>query len=134
MGRFLVATLVYGSFALQLLLAARGATCVMPDGGVMDSRTASADMAMAGMDMRTDMPVPSGGSDPAPSDAPNPLPCDQPATPASCHIMAPCATSFIAVLPVVPDAMSRTPSIVIVTPALELASRTFPPELPPPRA
>ncbi|MBA3559612.1 MAG: hypothetical protein H0W30_13580 [Gemmatimonadaceae bacterium] len=131
MKRSLVAILLSGSFALQLLAAGSGAACVMPsNGSASGNETASADGRMAGMDMTAD------NTNPLPTDdsVPSQPPCDQPASLAACHIMAPCAGSFMTIPLAAVDAQSVAPSRVVAASALEPSSQTFPPELPPPRA
>ncbi|MGH7719498.1 MAG: hypothetical protein ACREON_11730 [Gemmatimonadaceae bacterium] len=143
MGRSLVATLLSVSFALQLLLAGGGVTCVMTAGGATGGGTTPRADAMpeTGMtDMSIDMSMPTGGAASASSDdsgsstAPDEAPCDQPATPAACVLTAPCAVSFIVVLSAAADAESRSPSRIVTMVSLEPPSHSDPPELPPPRA
>lgn len=134
-----VATLLSLSLGLQLALAAVGVTCVMPSGGETHSATAGmAEMGMAGMDMAgmdmAGMPAGEGTAPSSHSHGPDGAPCDQPGTPEACQIMAPCAGAFIAVAPTRARPVADVPAAVLAVSVATPASRTIPPELPPPRA
>ena len=126
MTRSLVATLLSGVFALQLLLAGAGAACVMPSGSA--GGVAANVAAMVGMDMATS-PI----GDHAPTHDRGSAPCDQPASLATCQAMAPCASAFLVVSPPRGDArvaLAAVPALTVLAPP----SRATAPELPPPRA
>ena len=127
MARPIVALLLFGSLALQLVLAGVGATCVMPGGD--GAQTASADMS--GMDMGG---MPSGEDDPSPGNGPDGSPCDQPGTPQTCQVMAPCAGGFVLAARGGADAAAGVPAAMSTASVAAPASRTIPPEPPPPRA
>lgn len=105
-----VAVLLSGALAFQLLLAGGGVMCV---GGGAEASHASA-------------------ASPAPEDH---VPCDQPpSAPRTCQTMAPCAPGFVFVaLPPVDADVQGGPHIVAAATPMP-ASRTVPPEPPPPRA
>jgi hypothetical protein len=132
--RSLVATLLSGSFALQLLLAGVGSACVMPRGAAHApaSPAAEAQAGMAGMDM-SGAPAADHATTQA-QDHGDGVPCDQPGTSRMCQVMASCAGGFVVgesneqrVAVVVPSAVE---SSIVTAPS----SRTIAPELPPPRA
>ena len=135
----LVATLLSLSLGLQLALAAVGVTCVLPSGGaahVSSAGTSQMDMAgmdMAGMDM-ANMPADDGSEPASHSHGPDGAPCDQPGTPEACQVMAPCAGAFVGVAPSRARALADVPAAVLAVSVATPASRTIPPELPPPRA
>ena len=122
----ILATLVAVSFALQLLLAATGTTCVDAHHGAGHPASAAGDQAMAGMHMGMSMPVD------MPTDE-RQAPCDQPVTPGACQLMGPCSVSFIAISAAELDRHVVEPSDAIGALALAPLSRTVAPELPPPR-
>lgn len=123
----LVALLLSFSFALQLVLARDGTTCVMP-GAEHDGMA----MAMAGqpaVDMSAmDMPL-DVSSDGAPQDS-----CDHESTATACLVMAPCASGFLAIAAPVDDDAGALPEGIVVATIVMPPSRTTPPEPPPPRA
>lgn len=128
MPRSLVATLLSGVFALQLLLGGAGAACVMPSGSASAGDVTANVAAMAGMDMRA-----SPAGDRAPTRNRGSAPCDQPASLATCQGMAPCASAFLIVSPPRGDArvaLAAVPALTVLAPP----SRATAPELPPPRA
>lgn len=138
----LVATLLLCSFALQLVLAGGGATCVMPGGAAhVETSTEGAEMAamdMSGMDMSgmdmTDMSAGESASTPAHGHTPDGTPCDQQTTPAACQVMAPCAGGFVGAARSATEAVAGVPARVEVANVTMPPSRTVPPDLPPPRA
>lgn len=89
---------------------------------------------MAGMG--TPMDMPDHGAPAVPGEIPSDggAPCDQPVTPGDCQVLAPCAGGVFVSAPPNVDSSARIDSRVVARPALALASRTIPPELPPPRA
>ena len=135
----LVATLTLCSLGLQLALAAVGVTCVMPSGEETHSASAGttgmdmAGMEMAGMDM-AGVPAGEGTAPSSHSHGPDGAPCDQPGTPKACQVMAPCAGAFVAVAPSRARSSADIPAAVLAVSVAMPASRTIPPELPPPRA
>jgi hypothetical protein len=128
--RFL-ATLLAASFAVQLLLAGEGSTCVRTRAVVSNG----ADVSMAGMDMSndrrdaTDAPAPS--NDRTHQDD---APCGGTASSPACLVLSACASGFVSVAST--DAV-RERGLSIAVPASNVdtpASRSVAPELPPPRA
>jgi hypothetical protein len=124
----LVALLLTFSFALQLVLARDGTTCVMPaaehDGMTMPMVEQAAP-GMSGMDMAAD------GS---PDGAPQKSSCDHESAATACLVMAPCASGFVAIAAIVDDDAGVLPERIVVATLLMPPSRTTPPEPPPPRA
>lgn len=124
----LVAFVLSFSFALQLVLARDGTTCVMP-GAEHDGMA----MAMAGqpaVDMSAmDMPA-----DVSPDGARQESSCDHESAATACLVMAPCASGFLAIAAPVDDDAGALPERIAVATVVMPPSRTNPPELPPPRA
>jgi hypothetical protein len=133
----LFATLLSFSFALQVVLAGTGSTCVLPSGtaqGVASTAGAGmADMPMPGMDMGAN---PSDDGAPARSHGHDSggAPCDQPGTPAACWVTAPCAGGFVAIAATGDASFAGASAAVVAWTVTMPPSRTTPPELPPPRA
>ena len=129
MTRTLVATLVFTTFAFQMLVAESVACATTV--GVGEGQT----LAMPGMDMSgSDMANPAASHHASQGTETHHPPCDQPTVPTSCQLMAPCAVSFIGVAVADDGTESQVSARVMPTRALEPASRTDPPEFPPPRA
>jgi hypothetical protein len=124
----LVALLLSFSFALQLVLARDGTTCVMP-GAEHDGMA----MAMAGqpaVDMSAmDMPA-----DVSPDGARQESSCDHESAATACLVMAPCAGGFLAIAAPIDDDAGALPERIVLATIVMPPSRTTPPELPPPRA
>ena len=129
MTRILAATLVFTSFAFQMLVA-EGVACVTTVGAGEARMLAMPEMDMSGSDM-TGPPASHHASQE--SEAHHP-PCDQPTAPSSCQLMAPCAASFIVGAAADGATEWHVAEGVAPTRALEPSSRTDPPEFPPPRA
>ena len=132
----LVAAILSGSFALQLLLAGGGSTCVDPAHGSLAGHSDPGQPAMAGMDMSMDMSMSVSEHGPDSDQAPSTdqAPCDQPTAPSSCQVLAACASGFFTSALADYDVSDHLPAQRVTRPALTLSSRTVPPELPPPRA
>lgn len=128
----LVAAILSGSFALQLLLAGGGTTCVDPAHGSLTRHSDPGLPAMAGMDMS--MSMPNHGPDAKQTPSTDQAPCDQPTAPSNCQVLAACATSVVASAIVNLDTSNVTIAERITLPTLALSSRAIPPEPPPPRA
>jgi hypothetical protein len=128
----LVAAILSGSFAFQLLLAGGGTTCVDPAHGSLAGDSDPGLPAMAGMDMS--MSMPDHGPDADYTPLTDPTPCDQPTAPSDCQVLAACATSIV--VSAIVDLEMRDVTITerITRPTLALSSRAIPPEPPPPRA
>ena len=127
----LVAAILSGSFALQLLLAGGGTTCVDPAHGSPAGYSDPGLAAMAGMDMT--MSMPDQGPDAKHTPSTDQAPCDQPTAPSNCQVLAACATSIVASAIVNLDTSDVTIAERITLPTLALSSRAIPPEPPPPR-
>lgn len=124
----LVALLLSFSFALQLVLARDGTTCVMPgddhDGMEMATMAqTSVDMSM--MDM---------SSDAAPTGASQEPSCDHESAATACLVMARCAGGFVTLAGTVDDRAHPLSERIVLATIVMPPSRTIPPELPPPRA
>lgn len=132
--RSLIATLLSGSFALQLLLAGAGSTCVMPSGSGahVTASPAAEHTAMAGMDMPA-MPAADHATTQS-HDHGDGVPCEQPGTPGMCQVMASCAGGFVVAEPHEQRVAVAVPSAVESSTMTTPTSRTIAPELPPPRA
>lgn len=128
----LVAAILSGSFAFQLLLAGGGTTCVDPTHGSPAGYSDPGLAAMAGMDMS--MSMPDHGPDAKQTPSTDQAPCDQPTAPSNCQVLAACATSVVASAIVNLDTSDVTIAERITLPTLALSSRAIPPEPPPPRA
>ena len=128
----LVAAILSGSFALQLLLAGGGTTCVDPAHGWLTGHSDPGLPAMAGMDMS--MSMPNQGPDAKQTPSTDQAPCDQPTAPSNCQVLAACATSIVASAIVNLDTSGVSIAERITLPTLALSSRAIPPEPPPPRA
>jgi hypothetical protein len=124
----LVALLLSFSFALQLVLARDGTTCVMPgvehDGMAMAMAGQPA-AGMSGMDMPLDVSPDATGRESS---------CDHESAATACLVMAPCASGFVPIAETVDDDAGALPERIAVATILMPPSRTTPPELPPPRA
>jgi hypothetical protein len=123
----LVALLLFFSFALQLVLARDGTTCVMPGAehrGMEMMTLAQPAVDMSAMGMSTDV---------AQDEAPQESSCDHEAAATACLVMAPCAGGFLAVAATVDDAGALPERIAVATIVMP-PSLTTPPEPPPPRA
>jgi hypothetical protein len=124
----LVALLLSISFALQLVVARDGTTCVMPGD---ESHATAMPMArqtavdMSAMDMSRDVSL--GG-------APQESSCDHESAATACLVMAPCASGFLAVATTVDDDAAALPERVVPATIVMPPSLNSPPELPPPRA
>lgn len=128
----LVAAILSGSFAFQLLLAGGGTTCVDHAHASLAGHSDPGPAAMAGMDMSMSMGDHGRDADRTPST--DQAPCDQPTAPSNCQVLAACATSIV-VSAIVDLKMSDvTITQRITRPTLALSSRAIPPEPPPPRA
>ena len=128
----LVAAILSGSFAFQLVLAGSGTTCVDPAHGSLAGGSDPGLATMAGMDMSTSMGDQGGDVDHTPWT--DQAPCDQPTAPGKCQVLAPCATSIVVSAIVDLEMSDVTISERITRPTLALSSRAISPELPPPRA
>lgn len=128
----LVAAILSGSFAFQLVLAGGGTTCVDPGHGSLVGYSDPSLAAMAGMDMSMSMGDQGGDANHAPST--DQAPCDQPTTPGKCQVLAACATSIVISAIVDLEMSDVTIAERIARPMLALSSRAIPPEPPPPRA
>lgn len=129
-----VAVLTTTLLAFQFWLAGSGMACIMPRAAMQPATTRAAAMSMS-------MPVERGATAanrPAmnahPTDMPRQMPCDQQTNLPMCQAMGPCVTALVAALSVMNAGPHRTPSLAIAMVVLTPPSRTFPPELPPPRA
>lgn len=129
----LLAALLAASFAVQLLLAGVGSTCVR----ARDVVSSSADVSMAGMDMSsdrrdaTDMPAPSNDrAHPTRDDAP----CGGTASSPACLVLSACATGFVSVASTDAVREYALSTAVAASNVDTPASRSVAPELPPPRA
>jgi hypothetical protein len=123
----LVALVLSFSFALQLLLARDGTTCVGAGGdhhGMDMAASAAPSVDMSGMDMP---------SDASEHEAPHGS-CDHESAGTACLVMAPCASGFVSIAANVDDNAGTIPGRVAISEVVMPASRTHPPELPPPRA
>jgi hypothetical protein len=124
----LVALLLSFSFALQLLLARDGTTCVMPGA---DHR----EMGMATMaQMPVDMSAMDMSLDALPDAPPQESSCNHESATTTCLVMAPCASGFLAIAATVNEDVGALPERIAVATVVMPPSRTSPPELPPPRA
>jgi hypothetical protein len=124
----LVALLLSFSFALQLVLARDGTTCVMP--GAEHHGMAMATVAAPAVDMSAmDMPL-----DVSPDGGPQKSSCDHESAATACLVMAPCASGFLTISATVNDDAGALPERIAVATVVMPPSRTNPPELPPPRA
>lgn len=124
----LVALLLSFSFALQLVLARDGTTCVMPgaEHHAMEMATAAQTAVdMSVMDMSTAA---------SPDAAPQESSCNHESATTACLVMAPCASGFLAIAATVNEDAGVLPERIAVTTVVMPPSRTSPPELPPPRA
>lgn len=128
----LVAAILSGSFAFQLLLAGGGTTCVDPAQGSLAEYPDPGLAAMAGMDMSTSMS--DQGRDANHTRSTDQAPCDQPTAPSKCQVLAACATSIVVSAIVDLEMSDVTITERITRPTLALSSRAIPPEPPPPRA
>lgn len=138
MFRSLVATLLSGTFALQLLLAGAGSACVMPSGNGAHMARGSSD-ASAGHSGATGMNMPeTSAANPAPAPSHDHgdggAPCEQPGTPRMCQLMASCAGGFVVVESHERRVAAAVPAVVESSIVTAPSSRSIPPELPPPRA
>lgn len=122
----LIATLLSGVLAFQLMLAGGGMLCLMP---------AHSD-AMASM--RAMQATSQVAAAPAPRLAQAGIPVDQPCDgrgqPAQCVTMAACAPGVLPAMTAVALAAPRISSAAVSTPETAPLSQTSAPELPPPRA
>lgn len=129
MRRFpLVALLLSFSFALQLVLARDGTTCVMTGGEDHGSAMPMVGQTMAGMN---GMGMATAAS---PDGAPQEPPCDHESAATTCLVMAPCATGFLMIAATVSDDEVALPDRILAATIVMPPSRNTPPELPPPRA
>lgn len=124
----LVALLLSFSFALQLVLARDGTTCVMTGGEDHASAMPMVGQTMAGM---SGMDMATGAS---PDGAPQEPPCDHGSKATACLVMAPCATGFLIIAATVNDDEVAPPDRILTATIVMPVSRNTPPELPPPRA
>jgi hypothetical protein len=134
--RSLIATLLSGSFALQLLLAGAGSTCVMPSGAhetVATSGAAAEPMRMTGMDM-SDMSAAGRAPTSLHDHGDGGAPCERRGTPRMCQVMASCAGGFVVAESHELRVATAVPAVVESSIVTAPASRSIPPELPPPRA
>lgn len=116
----------------QLVLAGSGIACVMPAMAHEGQASGqSAEAAMAGMEMPASSP---SDHAPAPSGESNDGPCHLPWAPAGCQPMAPCSPSVMVSRAVTLTTGASHAVRVVVHVAVAPASRTVPPEPPPPRA
>lgn len=129
-----VAALLSGSFALQLVLAGAGATCVDPDHSAGHANEGAEAHSMTGMETATEMPDYGAPVLPGEATQPGEAPCDQPVTPGDCQVLAPCAGGIFFSAGSDISASARVISRALPRPVLALSSTTIPPELPPPRA
>ncbi len=123
-----VALLLSVSFALQLVLARDGTTCVMPGAEHQGMEMATAAQTagdMSGMNMSHDA---------SPDGAPQESSCDHESAATACLVMAPCASGFVAVAATVDDDSHALPERIAVATVVMPPSLNTPPELPPPRA
>ena len=128
----LVAAILSGSFAFQLLLAGGGTTCVDPGHGSVAGYPDASTPPMAGMDMSMSMGDQGRDANHAPST--DQAPCDQPTAPGNCQVLAACATSIVVSAIVDLEMSDVTITERMTRPTLALSSRAIPPEPPPPRA
>ena len=123
----IVALLLSFSFALQLVLARDGTTCVMPGAkhaGMEMPTVAQAPIDMSAMDM---------SSVASPDAAPQESSCNHESATTACLVMAPCASGFLAIAATVNEDAGALPERIAVTTVVMPPSLTTPPELPPPR-
>lgn len=132
--RSLFATLLTGSFALQLLLGGGSPACGVAGGSHVHRGTVSlAHPMLHGADEASDANAHQDASRPA-SGASLPLSCDQQADAASCDIVMSCSVTFVAAARTDSPSAAPVTVAVLVAEALEPYSRSQAPELPPPRA
>lgn len=123
----ILATLLSGVMALQLLLGGGGMLCAMSQRDSMAGMQMGMRMASRTATVSAQHVTATGTS------ADQPCGGDQ-GVPPRCASMAACAPSaFLSAVPVAPCAL-RVPSVVIAAPTVALFSHTSAPELPPPRA
>lgn len=123
-----VALLLSLSFALQLVLARDGTTCVMPGAehhGMEVATAAETAVDMSAMDMSPAV---------SPDAAPREPSCNHESAATACLVMAPCASGFLAIGVTVNEDAGAVPERIAVATVVMPSSRTNPPELPPPRA
>ena len=130
----ILAVFLSASFAVQLVLAGVGTTCVREG----SDRGASAAGSMAGMDMPGAGRATAGESRYASADAGLPArsdaPCNQTDYRSICQILSACATGFVTVAQ---SEVAVELELAVAVPALQAeapTSRSVAPELPPPRA
>jgi hypothetical protein len=134
MPRSLFATLLSGSFALQLLLGGVGPACGVAGGTHVHPGVASAVRPLPHeADEASDASAHQHARRPASGGA-LPLSCDQQANAASCDVVMSCSVTFVAAAGA--DSPSAAPgtAAVHVAAVLEPHSRSQAPEPPPPRA
>jgi hypothetical protein len=123
----LVALLLSFSFALQLVLARDGTTCVMPGAehhGMEMATPAQTAVDMSAMDMSTHA---------SPDAPPTESSCNHESAATACLVMAPCAGGFLAIAAAVDDDAAAMPDRIAAATIVMPPSRSSPPELPPPR-
>ena len=128
------ATLLILPLGLQLGLSARGIACMGQRTG--DSSSSQSMTGMAGMDVphsrpenAANNPAPSNHSDQSPQ-----APCNRPFGTNDCQPLAVCASGVVVPAPLTGPVVAAKAHTVITLVVLAPASRTTPPDLPPPRA
>lgn len=132
--RSLFATLLSGSFALQLLLGGGGPACGVAGGTHVHRGTVSVVHPMRhGADGASDANAHQHARRPASGGA-LPLSCDQQANAASCDMVMSCSVTFVAAAGTGSPTATPVTVAVLAAAALEPYSRSQAPEPPPPRA
>lgn len=129
----LLAPLLVVSFAVQLLLAGIGASCV---GASVGGSTAAAD-AMVGMDMSGTGDARSTPASPTSRDHERPADdqsCNRPANPVLCQVLSVCASGAVTVAALTAEPDDAPHAVQLALDVATPPSRSIAPELPPPRA